>query len=697
MAKKSAPQNPGKRPQQSTPPPRATANSAPKAASAASQQPWAFYLVALLVTAACYWSSLGNALVNWDDDPNIIENPNLQLVGQGQPWGETFSNIFDLEKGNVIGNYNPLPILTFAFEKAWVGGEFGDKYIRQIHLDNLLLHLVVVFLAMQVLLLLGVGRWGALIGGLLMGIHPMRVESVAWATERKDVLFAAFFFASLLAYIRYVKAQESAKQGVLWVLWFGLGVLSLYSKVQAVTLVVSMGLVDYYLRRPFSWRLVVEKLPLFAASVAIGLANLHTLKVQGSTDDSITGFGFVDRLVVGSWSFCVYLYKLLIPNPMSPLYPYPKPLDGYMYVGPILFFAAIGLALWLLRRDARLWVFGLGFFFVNVVLLLQFFGAGQGYLADRFTYVPYFGFFFLAAWGFEQIQQKEKYRTALYGGTAVLLLAFCYLTVRQVGIWKNGDTLWTHVMQYQYDAKNQRYVNSLPFWNRGQYRRRQAEAKNGDQRLYDLALSDYSAGIDCDRNNPELYNSRGKTYFDLGMRMPSGDPRGGEYLRKALADYDSAIRLSANKPKTNSEALINRGAAKGAAGLREEALADLTKGLEQSPDNKNGYLNRSIVLFQLGRYADAVNDYTKVLEFDPNDANIWYERGLCRRILRQPKESVADLSKAIQLNPKLGLAYLERGRAKVLGGDLAGAKTDYQQAQRLGIQLTPADVTEMNR
>ncbi|MEY3194719.1 MAG: hypothetical protein RIQ78_816, partial [Bacteroidota bacterium] len=162
---------------------------APSVKTSASSKGWlTFTLIALAITAACYLPSLSNGLVNWDDDPNITENPNLLLVGKGQPWGTTISNIFDINKGAVIGNYNPLPILTFAIEKSVSGGELGESFTRLIHTDNLLLHLLTVFFVIKLLLAMGFGNWGAFVGGLLFGIHPMRVESVAWATERKDVL-----------------------------------------------------------------------------------------------------------------------------------------------------------------------------------------------------------------------------------------------------------------------------------------------------------------------------------------------------------------------------------------------------------------------------------------------------------------------------------------------------------------------------
>lgn len=648
---------------------------------------WLQIALALVITAICYWPSLDNEFVNWDDDPNITENSNVIHADQ-QPLGTTFSNIFSLEKGNVIGNYNPMPIFTFALEKRFTGADFKKKdelakYARTVHTNNLLLHLAVVFFAMRCLMLLGLSPWAALIGGLLMGIHPMRVESVAWATERKDVLFAAFFFASLECYIRYRKLAETSRASLFFVLSMVLAVLSLYSKVQAVTLVVSMFVVDYLMRREWSTRLVVEKVPLLLASVAMGLANIHTLNVQGSTDDSITGFNVLDRACIATWSFSVYVYKLFIPNPMSPLYAYPKNLPVYVYLSPIVF-AAVGYATyWLWKKDRREWVFGILFFFLNVAPVLQFFGAGQGYLADRFTYVPYFGLFALAAFLYQHYTQTRTNHTPVNAVAAVVLAIFAYMTTRQIEVWQNGETLWSHVMKYEINPETNRPTSSLPFWNRGQYLRKKGEMAK--------ALSDYTTAVEIDKTNPELYNSRGKTYFDMaaGGKLPQA--QSADYLQKALADYDKSVELSANKPKTRSEALINRGAAKGMAGKFEAALVDMNEGIAADPENKNGYFNRSIVYYNLGKFDEAIADYTNYLRYEPFDANMLYERGMLRRVKAQYKESIEDLTKALEINPDFGLAYLERARAQGLAGNKAAAQADYQRAAAKGNGMQDMD------
>lgn len=645
---------------------------------AARSNGWFTYAaVVLAITAACYIPSLSNALVNWDDDPNITENPNLEMVGKGQSWGTTIANIFDIDRGAVIGNYNPLPILSFAIEKSISGGEFDEGFVKLVHFNNLLLHLLVVFLVMKLMLAMGFGNWGSFVGGLLFGIHPMRVESVAWATERKDVLFAVFFFAALIYYVKWLRQGEkgSPRTGTyIWMLLFAL--LSCFGKVQAVTLPLSMLVLDYWYKRPLNFKLIWEKAPFWGISLAFGLINLYTLGQQGSTNDDVTNFNILDRLCIGAYSLCVYLYKLFIPFPMSPLYPYPRPLPVYIYAAP-LGVAALAFGMWRAwKSDNRIWIAGGLFFLFNVMFLLQILGAGQGFLADRFTYVPYFGLFMILAWYYEHFSQDSSKKTMMQAILGVVGVVFAIWTVKQIGIWKNGETLWTHVMKYEQKS------NALPYWNRGQYYRGQGN--------FEAALKDYSQAVEIDVKNPELLNSRGKTYFDMAMSGKFKN-KAGEYVQKALSDYTEALSKPTIKNKSKAEVLINRGAAHGATGNNTQAIADITEGLKFDPDNKNGYFNRSIAYFSTQQFELALKDYQKYLEYDPNNANIWYEQGMLQRSMNRNNEAIQALDQAIRLNPNLGIAYLERARAKAQSGNKAAAQQDYQRAQQMGLKTNELD------
>jgi protein O-mannosyl-transferase len=621
-------------------------------------------LIALAITAALYIPTLSYDYVNWDDDPNITENVNLEHIDF-----QSVKNIFSLEKGNVIGNYNPLPILTFAIEKK-IMGKFSPPLTHGI---NLILHLLTMLFVMRLMLHMGISRWGAFVGTLLFGIHPMRIESVAWSTERKDVLFAVFFFAALMYYVRWVKTEDASKRRKYYLIMLVLGALSCLSKVQAVTLPLAMLCIDFWMNRENYLQRILEKAPFWAFSLMIGLANVYTLGIQGSTDDSVTNFNFGQRLLIGAYSFCVYLVKLIAPYPMSPLYPYPKALPMLSYFAPLGFFAVMGLVWWLWKKGTgKALIFGILFFFFNVMFVLQIVGAGQGYLADRFTYVPYFGFFFIAAYYYDQITQNKTAPTWLNPALGIAFALCAVISFKQMKIWKNGETLWSHVIEL-----NGKGI-SLPYGNRGQIYRKQGN--------FEKSIVDYSSAITISPEKPEHYNSRGKTYFDMAMSGKFKN-RVPELSAKAIEDYNAGLKISNIPVKTRSEMLANRGAAVASSGRFEQAIQDLTESLSLQPDNKNAYLNRSLALFSIGQYDKAILDHTKLIEYDPYNANIYYERGMCRRILGDWNGGITDLSQCIKLNPTEKFAYIERARCFTQTGNLAQAKLDAQQGIKLGASM----------
>lgn len=640
-----------------------------RTAASTSKDKWLMPLLIVLgITALLYLPTLSYDYVNWDDDVNILENKNLE----GDITGQTFVDIFSLEKGAVIGNYNPLPIVTFAIEKK-LNGAFSPGLT---HAGNLLFHLLCIFFVFKLCLQLGLNNWGAFVAALLFGIHPMRVESVTWATERKDVLFAMFFFWALTYYVRWLKAEKSGEnRSSLYIIMVLLAILSLFSKVQAVALPLAMLAIDYWYDRELSFKRILEKWPFWLLSLCFGLINIYTLSQNASLDDNVTGYAFYHRILVGLYAFCIYMYKLVLPIPMSPLYPYPKVLPVMMYVTPFIF-AAIWFAVYrLYKAKQKALVFGMLFFFFNVVFMLQILGAGQGFQADRFTYVPYFGLFFIMAYYFEKYYKQPKTKS-MATGVAVAFFALCaVLTFQQNKIWENGGTLWTHVIEQEGKTVE------TPWGNRAYFYREQGN--------YEKALADYNVAIGLPGDRKSAYNSRGKTYFDMAMsgKYPQ---KAQQYRENAIADYRKGLQQKALKDKDKKELLVNLGTALASKNQFQEALTYLNQGLEIDPDYENGYLNRSLVYFNLRDFERAIKDQTKILEINPSKIEMYYERGMCKRILNRNEEAVTDLNQALQYQPNLGLGYYERGRAKLQMGKTAEAKPDIQKAIQMGIRVEPS-------
>ena len=604
-------------------------------------QDWKYIGISLLLTLIAFISVTGHQFVNWDDDYNLANNNNTALL--------TWDNIVNIFSEHVIGNYNPLPILTFAIERSIVG---LDPALY--HVNNLILHLVCVFFMYRVFRSLNLKALMAGAGALLFGIHPMRVESVAWVTERKDVLFGAFFLSALWFYILYVKTGYVKKY---FYAAMGLFVFALFSKIQAVTLPLTMLLVDYYFRRPLQIKLVIEKWAFFLLSLIIGLIGFYFLGKQGSITDQ-THYSIFERLMVGGYSLGVYLLKFIFPFKMSPLYPYPATLPPEIYSGP---FIGIGILVFIyiaFKKDWRPYLFGLLFFIVNVMFLLQIVGAGQGFLADRFTYIPYAGLIFIVVYWVQGLMQSKPAvaKPVLYGLGAVMVF-FIFLTFKQNKIWHDSDTLWTHVIKYHHDTP-------LPFRNRANYRR--------DQGRTEEALADYDAALKL-KPDGALYNSRAKLYFTQ------------QKFEEAMIDYNRALAMDS----TIGEYYINRGATYAFSGQLEQALRDFDKGIALDPKHANGYRNRSLVYQSFQQWDKAISDITLYLEMHPEDADLWYERGRLKNVLNQFAEAIIDLDRAIQLNNKQGLYYYEKMKSLLALGQKANAMQLYTIVQQFGIKIEP--------
>ncbi len=605
------------------------------------EQDWKYIGVSLVLTLIAFIAVTGHQFVNWDDDYNLANNNNTALLN--------WDNIVNIFSEHVIGNYNPLPILTFAIERSIVG---LDPTLY--HINNLILHLVCVFFTYRVFRSLSLTALASGAGALLFGIHPMRVESVAWVTERKDVLYGAFFLIALWFYIQYVKTGYVKRY---FYAAMGLFVFALFSKIQAVTLPLTMLLVDYYFRRPLKIKLVIEKWAFFLLSLLIGLIGFYFLSEQGSINDK-THYNIFERLMIGGYSLGVYLVKFIFPYMMSPLYPYPAKLPEEVYTGP---FVAIGILAFVFiayKKDWRPYLFGLLFFIINVMFVLQIVGAGQGYLADRFTYIPYTGLIFMMVYGGQWLfnTKPNVAKPALYGFAALMVL-FLFMTWKQNKIWHDSDTLWTHVLKYHDDTP-------LPYRNRANYRR--------DQGRIEEALADYDAALKL-KPDGALYNSRAKLYFNL------------QKYDKAMVDYNRAIATDS----IQGEYFVNRGATYALTGQLQLALRDFDKGLALDPNHANGYKNRSLVYQSFQQWGKAIDDITTYLNIHPEDADLWYERGRLKNILNQHSAAISDIDRAIQLNNKQGLYYYEKMKSFLALGQKSNALQLLNTVKQFGVKIEP--------
>ncbi|MBT8232340.1 MAG: tetratricopeptide repeat protein [Saprospiraceae bacterium] len=604
-------------------------------------------IVLLLVTFLAFSPSMKNGFVNWDDDIFIYKNDLVINANADNFW----TNTKEIFTSDTEGTYIPLTLLSFNIEKML----FGFDKLEYWHLNNILLHLICVLLVYLIGKRLKLGLFGSLVLAGLFALHPLRVESVTWLTERKDVLFGVFYLAGMLSYIKGKQEGFNYKSIVLVAFFFA---LSLFSKIQAVIFPVSLLLIDIYLSDDHRLKVkdIVVKLPLFVGSLIIGLINMHFLSENSTFSDQ--PFEGLDRLFIGAYSCCIYYIKSILPYKMSPLYVYPNTLSVWHYVALIPFLGTGLLLLWAYFKKWRVMFFGLAFFIANVILLLQILGAGQGYLADRFTYIPYFGLFFIFAYFLNKaVQNYKEKKVIIYGLVVIVLLSYTFLTFKQTKVWKNGEVLWTYVIGH--------YENSTLAWrNRANYYR--------DNNNIDAAIADYTKLIKLNPNSTKTYTAISKMYYNFTNK---------DSIRKGL-EYDlMAVKLKPN----DVEFKVNAASTYLKLNEHNQALSLLSDAEKIDPNYADVYRNRAATYIAMNKNNRALDDINRYLEMKSNVPIMWYHKSRIHNLFAQYDEALKAANTSIRLS-KDPYHFYERAISNYHLGNLDEAKSDIREAQKLGFK-----------
>jgi len=620
-------------------------------------------LVAILValtTFSAFLPALQNQFVNWDDDGTLLNNPHYRGLGWTQlRWMWTAFH---------LGHWIPLTRMTYGVDYLlWGMNPFGY------HLTSLLLHtanaVALYFVALRLLGLALPGRFGrsgagprvaAALAALLFALHPLRVESVAWATERRDVLSGLFYLLTILAYLR---AEERGARARGWY-WASVGLCAcaLLSKSMAVSLPVVLVLLDIYplgrLGGPTGWwgpaarRVYAEKIPfvlLAAAAAAIAFLALSQLDNMAPLD----ALGVGQRLAISAYSLSFYLWKTVAPFNLSPLYPMPGQVNVWdkSYVlsyGVVLGVTALALAL--RRRVPGLLVVWAAYV-VTLLPVVGLFQNGPQIAADRFTYLANLGSAMLAGagllWGW------SRGAVPLMTGLAVcIVLGLGVLTWGQTGVWHDTEKLWTHALSI--DPQSPRPHDALG----------NALASKG--KLAE-AIAHYREALRFKPDFADAHNNLGNALTRQGKP------------EEAIAHFQEALRL---KPDF-AAAHTNWGVALTRQGKPAEASAHYRLALLLSSDFPGALGNRGWVLAQQGKLEEAIEDYREALHFRPDFAEA--HNNLGNALARQGKlaEAIAHYREALRLRPDFAEAHNNLGWALARQGKLAEAIEHYQRALSL--------------
>jgi len=625
----------------------------PKQSRRAPGRPWSLWLAGILALTFCvYIPSLDNDFTNWDDPFYVVNNPLL-----------VHPDVHAVLTRPVAGNYHPLTIWSLALNYR-LSGLAPASY----HWLNLLLHLANTLLVFVfVRRLTGDRFWTTVVTALFFGIHPMHVESVAWIAERKDVLYAFFYLLSLVAYLRFLDRKKAAWLAASLIAF----VLSAASKPAALVLPLTLLAVDYFRRRRFDARVLMEKAPFFAVALVYGLLTLQAQQATGAMAE-MRPWGPWQKLLVACYGTMMYVVKLFAPVHLSAIYPHPnvagKSLGPEYYLG--LGFVAILLPVlvYVFRRN-RAVLFGLLFFAINIVLVLQFFRVGGALMADRYTYLPYIGLFFALAWWLDERGEKAspvlRARPLLAGILLLLLPLSVVQTWRRCDVWQNGETLWNDTIR---KYPGQIYDAHL---NRGYYLHRVAK------RL-DAALADFDQAIALNPAAPTAWLDRGLLLADMNQ------------MDSAYVCFDRTIQLDPHIV----DAWNNRGVIKLRRGDLPGAIGDFTKTIELDPGYRSAYANRASAYAALREFEKSIADYRRAAELDPANPENHLQMGIDLHQLGRYPEAVAEYDEAIRRvpngDPRSGAYYLYRSYAWSALGRRERARADAQEAARMGVTIDPA-------
>ncbi|MBN9484275.1 MAG: hypothetical protein BGO70_12310 [Bacteroidetes bacterium 43-93] len=530
---------------------------------------WAWIASIVFITLIVYTPVFSDLkeFTNWDDYAYVTDQPLIKNLD-----GETVGNLFK-PSTTVMLNYHPLTMISLAWDYQQGFDDTDNTLsITPFVRTNVLLHLLNTALVFLFLYRLSRKKiWAAALPALLFGIHPMHVESVAWISERKDVLYCFFFLVSCISYLQYIDSKKTWWLGLSFILF----IASCLSKAMAVPLPLVLLLIDYLENRKIGIKVLIEKLPFLIVSIILGIIALQPQShAMGGADETPVFY----RFLYGCYGFVMYWLKLIAPINLSAFYPYPGltesgGLPAIYYLMPVIALAIIVTPFILIRRQKnernKVILSGMLFFLAMTVLVLQFVSVGPAIMADRYSYVSYIGPLFIAGIFLQDLVENPKTRSVMLGIVSAYCLLLAITTYNRIPVWQNSKTLWTDVIQkYPYDVEQ--VGNNTVIKKIGA----KTAYKNladwyAEHQLLDSAYRYYQVLILAGTKDAEVWSNAGNIYAMKGQ------------LTEALNALNKAISLD---PK-NTDNYIKRGLVHMQLGKTDEAIADMDQALAADPSN----------------------------------------------------------------------------------------------------------------
>jgi tetratricopeptide (TPR) repeat protein len=622
----------------------------------ASSKLWPGLICLLLVASVLglYAGALNCEFVNYDDPAYVTSNAQVEK-------GLTWPGVLWALQSGAASNWHPLTWMSHMIDvTVWGLNPRGH------HLTNIILHAANAALLFLLLRELtgAMGRSAAV--AALFALHPLRVESVAWVSERKDVLSALFWILTVWAYARYAR-QRQRKYYVLSIAAF---VLGLMAKPMLVTLPFVLLLLDYWPlgRVKQDWKqLCLEKIPYLVPALASSVVTF-IVQQRGGAVSAMAALSVGARVANVFISYVRYLGKTFWPLDLSILYPHPRHWPAWEVIASVLFLTAVTAAIWRWRRQQPWLVTGWLWFLGMLMPVIGLVQVGIQSMADRYTYLPGIGILIMVVWSLDKwLGATPAGRWSLLSAGAAAALACAALTVRQVGYWANSEALFEHAVAVTED--NYLAYNNIGFYltNRGQ------GAK---------AMEFYRRSLEINPNYEDAHNNLG---FALAGACSN---------QAAIAEYIKALSINSNL----TEAHNNLGNALAAVGSNAEAMHEYEVALQEDPHHAQAHNNLGIALATHGRLDEAIGHFREAIVDKPDYASAHSDLGNALALQGKWDEAIEQYEICLKLDPNdpqlhnnLGNVLAQQGRldealsqyAASVKGDASNAGTRVNFAQAL--------------
>lgn len=535
-----------------------------------------------VITIAAYWGVWNNGFVDFDDNEYITTNQQVQagLTGNGIRWAFTTEH---------ASNWHPLTWLSHMMDCEFFGLNAGGH-----HIVSLVIHIVNSLLVFWAIKLMTGAYWRSAFVAVLFAIHPLHVESVGWAAERKDVLSTFFWMLTMMAYALYVKADSGRKWYICSLFAFALGLLA---KPMLVSLPFVLLLLDYWPLERVGLRqsgesfrkLIVEKIPFFILACISCVVTMYAQRAGGAVK-GLYMLSLKFRIGNAIVSYTRYIGKMFFPKDLVVFYPHPG--DGLSFSKVVM--AAVLLvciSIFVFARAKKMrWLLVGWFWFVGTLIpVIGLVQVGAQAMADRYTYIPLIGLFVIVAWSVTELLGSWKYKQVFLSISAcVVIIILSVLTFKQVRYWENDLTLFGRVAIVDEDNYT------------GNFNLARAFSKAGRP---EKAIEHYRNAVRIEPDSPEAKHNLAIELFKKGK------------IDESIKYYRMALKLDSSEAKMH----YNLGLVLEMKGNFSEAQKYYLEAIKLNKDYSMAYYHLANTLNKLGKTQEAIKAYQQVLRIEPQN------------------------------------------------------------------------------